>query len=72
MKYIHVDPESLADWTEIMLEYTMALNPHVDEETALELMREFLALNKLSANAASVLGSLIKATENTWMSRETH
>jgi thiol-disulfide isomerase/thioredoxin len=73
MKYLEVDPEVIEEYVAIWLEFAMALNPHIDEIAAKDVMEEFLALNpRIYPEAAAYMGQLVKATENTWHTRETH
>lgn len=73
MKYIPIDPETSDYYAEIWLEFAISLNPHIDEARALELMQEFFQLNPtFDARGAALLGQIVKHTEDTWASRETH
>ena len=70
-KYIPIDPDTLEDYVDIWLSFALGLHPYIDEVAAKELMVEHLKLNKLTGNAAGMLGLIVKATA-TWHSKETH
>ena len=72
MRYILMDPETLDDSVDILLEFAVGLNPHIEEEECREIMLQFLRLNKLSVDAAGLLGSLLRTTENTQHSTDIH
>lgn len=73
MKSIEVDPEAVVEFTEIWMSFALALNPYINEVQAEELMQEFFTLNPIfDYRGAGLLGQLVRATEDTWASRETH
>ena len=61
-KYIHIDQSTLDAYVNILLEFAVSIDPHINEVEAKELMIEHLTLNKLTAQAASFMGHLVKAT----------